>query len=99
VPGGEAPGEEPSPSSPPSPSSRLPLTGLQGGAAAGAGGGGGVGGPPVGFLTVGEMSHMGRGMHTTTTATLIRLQGGGLLADTPGGEEGNPAGESGGRCV
>ena len=36
------------------------------------------------FLAVGEMSRMGGGMHTTTSATLIRLKGGGLLADTPG---------------
>ena len=48
----------------------------------GSGGGGGAGG--AGFLVVGEMSRSGRGMHTTTTVTLIRLQGGGLLADTPG---------------
>ncbi len=38
------------------------------------------------FLVVGELSKMGRGMHTTTSAKLIRLPGGGLLADTPGEE-------------
>lgn len=42
-------------------------------------------GDSEGFLVVGEMSRMGRGMHTTTTAKLIRLPGEGLLADTPGG--------------
>lgn len=38
----------------------------------------------VDFLAVGEMSRMGRGMHTTTSVTLIKLQGDGMLADTPG---------------
>jgi ribosome biogenesis GTPase len=37
-----------------------------------------------GFLKIGEMSRMGRGMHTTTAVTLIKLQDGGMLADTPG---------------
>eukprot|EP00798_Chlamydomonas_sp_ICE-L_P028780 gene28780-31967_t len=36
------------------------------------------------FLVVGEMSRIGRGMHTTTSAQLMRLKGGGKLADTPG---------------
>jgi len=37
-----------------------------------------------GFLVVGEMSRVGRGMHTTTRVTLIPLPGGARLADTPG---------------
>lgn len=52
------------------------------GAGAAAAGEAGVSG--VDFLAVGEMSRMGRGMHTTTSVTLIKLQGDGMLADTPG---------------
>ncbi|KXZ46521.1 hypothetical protein GPECTOR_43g958 [Gonium pectorale] len=33
---------------------------------------------------VGSLSKIGRGMHTTTTVRLLRLRGGGWLADTPG---------------
>ncbi|GLC41191.1 hypothetical protein PLESTM_001165100 [Pleodorina starrii] len=36
------------------------------------------------FLAVGSLSKIGRGMHTTTAVTLLRLLGGGWLADTPG---------------
>lgn len=36
------------------------------------------------FLVVGEMSRYGKGKHTTTSVSLIRLPGGGWLADTPG---------------
>ncbi|GIL71808.1 hypothetical protein Vretimale_759 [Volvox reticuliferus] len=36
------------------------------------------------FLAVGSLSRIGRGMHTTTAVTLLRLAGGGWLADTPG---------------
>ncbi|GIL45870.1 hypothetical protein Vafri_3004 [Volvox africanus] len=36
------------------------------------------------FLAVGSLSRIGRGMHTTTAVTLLRLLGGGWLADTPG---------------
>ncbi len=38
----------------------------------------------VEFLAVGELSRIGRGMHTTTSIRLLRLLGGGWLADTPG---------------
>ena len=57
----------------------------------------GGGGGGAGFLVVGEMSRSGRGMHTTTTVTLIQLQGGGLLADTPGERRGDGAGGGRGR--
>lgn len=38
----------------------------------------------VKFLAVGDVSKIGRGKHTTTSVTLIRLIGGGCVADTPG---------------
>ncbi|KAG1680750.1 hypothetical protein FOA52_008083 [Chlamydomonas sp. UWO 241] len=37
-----------------------------------------------GFIKVGEISKTGRGKHTTTTVTLVKLPDGGTLADTPG---------------
>lgn len=60
--------------------------GMQGGRGkeGGQGGQGSAGVKGPGFLTVGELSHMGRGMHTTTCVTLIPLEGGARLADTPG---------------
>jgi ribosome biogenesis GTPase len=39
---------------------------------------------PGDFLVVGEMSKIGRGMHTTRTVTLLQLPKGGAVADTPG---------------
>lgn len=36
------------------------------------------------WLAVGSVSKIGRGKHTTTTVRLIKLLGGGMLADTPG---------------
>ncbi|KAG2501274.1 hypothetical protein HYH03_001078 [Edaphochlamys debaryana] len=36
------------------------------------------------WLAVGALSRIGRGMHTTTAVRLLRLAGGGWLADTPG---------------
>jgi len=38
---------------------------------------------PGDFLVVGEMSKIGRGMHTTRTVTLLQLPKGGAVADTP----------------
>ncbi|KAG2432953.1 hypothetical protein HXX76_008681 [Chlamydomonas incerta] len=50
----------------------------------GAGEAGAAGALEPEFLAVGALSKMGRGMHTTTSISLLRLLGGGWLADTPG---------------